>query len=251
MKQGPDALGTEGAASVALSAAQLLTLLHLTGPTLPTGGFAYSQGLEYATAAGLVTDMETARVWICGLLEHFFAQLELPLYLRLHRAAGRGAGARFTFWDRLLYASRETRELREEESNVCRSLTRLVTDTILGMGQPGGAGRSLSSTLHLCSSARTTLAVYAAVFSWASVPPEAAALALGAAWIEQHTSAAVRLVPLGQTDGRRIVLSAAGLLPDLVRRAEQISARNIGRSLPGATFASMRHETMYTRLFLS
>lgn len=41
----------------------LLRLLHLVSPTLPTGAFSYSQGLEWTVEAGWVTDRSAIRTF--------------------------------------------------------------------------------------------------------------------------------------------------------------------------------------------
>ena len=64
-------------------------------------------------------------------------------------------------------------------------------------------------------------------------------------------SAGVRLIPLGQTDGQRVL---AALEPVLAATAEQAMATtldDIGSAAFRADLASMRHETQYTRLFRS
>ena len=64
-------------------------------------------------------------------------------------------------------------------------------------------------------------------------------------------SAGVRLVPLGQTDGQRVL---AALEPVVVATAERVLAAaldQVGSAAFRADLASMRHETQYTRLFRS
>jgi urease accessory protein len=64
-------------------------------------------------------------------------------------------------------------------------------------------------------------------------------------------SAGVRLIPLGQTDGLRVLARLEPLIPPLVTRALRAGLDDIGGASVMADIASMRHETQYTRLFRS
>ena len=70
-------------------------------------------------------------------------------------------------------------------------------------------------------------------------------------WLENQVAAAIKLVPLGQTDGQRLQLQLAELLPAVVEHALRVEDDGIGTSAPALAIASARHETQYTRLFRS
>jgi urease accessory protein len=84
-----------------------------------------------------------------------------------------------------------------------------------------------------------------------AVPLSAALGALLWAQAESQTSAALRLVPLGQTSGQRILGRAAELLPELTERALAVPDERIGAFAPALALGSALHETQYTRLFRS
>jgi urease accessory protein len=83
------------------------------------------------------------------------------------------------------------------------------------------------------------------------IEPEAALQAYFWAWLENQVMAAVKAVPLGQTDGQRILLSLGDLLPSLARKAMQFEPQDLGNFAPGLAMLSARHETQYSRLFRS
>jgi urease accessory protein len=64
-------------------------------------------------------------------------------------------------------------------------------------------------------------------------------------------SAGVRLIPLGQTDGLRVIARLEPVIPAIVARALASSLDDVGGAAIAADVASMRHETQYTRLFRS
>lgn len=71
-------------------------------------------------------------------------------------------------------------------------------------------------------------------------------------FISNLASAAVRLVPLGQTDALRVVARLLPFACETAARAENISSLgDVGGAAFRSDIASMRHETQYTRLFRS
>lgn len=217
-----------------------LRLMQLVSPALPIGGFTYSQGLEYAVEAGWVRDTASLHDWLLGLADDAIACLEMPLLLRLYRACEARDPEMLEYWSRYLLAARETRELRLEEQQRARALTRLLIDLQVPHAE------AWQEQLVVCQSAPFALAAVA----W-GIPLEDAALGLAWSWLENQVAAAIKLVPLGQTDGQRVQLALAEALPAAVRRGLSLEDDDIGASAPMQAMASSRHETQYTRLFRS
>ncbi len=69
--------------------------------------------------------------------------------------------------------------------------------------------------------------------------------------VSNFVSAAVRLIPLGQTDGIKIVARLTPLVREVASRAEKSSLEDVGGAAIRSDIASMKHETQYTRLFRS
>ena len=70
-------------------------------------------------------------------------------------------------------------------------------------------------------------------------------------WAEAITSAAVRLVPLGESSGQRMLAAAGAAIPEVVAHALTLPDGELGAAAPGQAIASARHETLYSRLFRS
>lgn len=217
-----------------------LRLLQLASPTLPIGAFTYSQGLEWAVEAGWVRDPATLVDWLGGLMQDSLAQLELPILARLYRAVQAGDRDQLRYWGQWLLASRESRELRQEESNRGRALTTLLID--LGLEQ----ATDWRAELALCQAAPHALASV----HW-GIALEDSALGYAWGWLENQVAAAVKLIPLGQTDGQRTQLALAAELPPLVERALVLGDEGLGAGAPALAIASACHEQQYTRLFRS
>ena len=214
--------------------------MQLVSPALPIGGFTYSQGLEYAIEDGWIRDVPGLRNWLAGLIEDNMTYLEVPLLARLYHACRNDDAESLQEWGSYLRAARETRELRLEEEQRAAALTRLLLDLEIP------CAKKYIGALQTCQAAPYALASVA----W-NIPLGEAALGYAWAWLENMVAAAVKLVPLGQTDGQRIQLDLAEMLPAAVNTGLALSDEQIGASSPAMALASSLHETQYTRLFRS
>ena len=215
-------------------------LLHLASPATPVGSYAYSQGLEWACHAGWVADEKGLRDWLSGALEYPLARADLPLLCRLWRACVAGDWREVERWNALLLALRETAELRAEELRRGRALA----NWLAGLGMDNGETR-----LFRPGSSYGALYAYAAG-AW-GVALADAALAYVWSWLENQAIAAVKLIPLGQTQGQRALSTVAARLPAVVEGAMARKDHEIGFSAPALAIASARHESQYSRLFRS
>jgi urease accessory protein len=197
-------------------------LLQLASPTLPVGAYSYSSGLEAAVEAGLVQDAASARRWIGDVLEFSVLRMEAPLLLKMIEQPDPA-------WNEMLLASRETAELRAETVQMGYSLNRLLPE--LGVAP--------------CEFEEPSFpAAYAqAARAW-GIPARQALTAYLWAWLENQVMAAVKAVPLGQTDGQKMLLA-------LGARLHEVSEDEPGNFAPGLAVASSQHETQYSRLFRS
>ena len=83
------------------------------------------------------------------------------------------------------------------------------------------------------------------------VPLAPALTATLTAFVANIVSAGVRAIPIGQTDGQRLIASLATVVADIAAAAMSASLDDLGGAAFRADIASMKHETQYTRLFRS
>jgi urease accessory protein len=218
----------------------LLRLCQLVSPALPIGGYNFSQGLEYAAHMEWVRDEATALQWIDGLARHAVGTLDVPVLLRLHAAWHAGDALAVTRWSRFLIAARETSELRAEDRHLGRSLAKVLTDL------------NIDSTREWT---QRNDATFATLFSlgcvhW-NIESNDAALGYLWTWAENQMLAAVKIVPLGQSAGQRILDALIREIPSITATAAALQDDAIGSATPLHLIASAAHETQYTRLFRS
>ena len=221
----------------------LVRLLQLASPALPIGAFSYSQGLEAAVEAGIVHDRKSACDWINDLLTYTLATTEAPVLLRLIEAWRAHDYAAANRWNDLFLASRETAELRAETAQMGFSLARLFNEL-------PDIDRDALRSMNQFNQVSFPAAFACACAAWRLAPAEALSAYLWS-WAENQVMAALKTVPLGQTDGQRMLFAIGGRLPAIVERAATLGDDEIGSFAPRLAILSSRHETQYSRLFRS
>ena len=217
---------------------RLARLLQLASPTLPVGAYSYSQGLEAAIEARVVRDADTAKRWIGDVLEYSVARMEAPVVLRLIDAWRAGDAAAVARWNGLFLASRESAELRAETVQMGYSLTRLLAE--LGP----------ATELETIDEPAFPTAYAQAVTQW-DIESQPALVAYLWSWLENQVMAAVKALPLGQTEGQRLLLFLGERLALIADRAASMTDDELGSFAPRLAILSSRHETQYSRLFRS
>ena len=220
-----------------------MRLLQLVSTTLPVGAYTYSQGLEWAVEQGDVHDAASAQAWILDLLDANIARFEAPWLAHMMTAWDAGAVEALYTLDAQYLASRETAELRAETLQMGHSLRRLL------MGLEDFPPAS-AEQLQRFATPSYVLAWACAASAW-QVPP---ADALGGylwAWGENQTLAALKAVPLGQSDGQQILATLGREIPPLATAALATPLASACNFAPAFAIACARHETQYTRLFRS
>ena len=223
------------------SAAARLRLFQLVSPALPVGAFSYSEGLEVLVQRGAVAGAEPLERWLRAELERGAVAVEAAALAGLQvalRAAMQEPGALGTAeeLDRWLLAQREAAEVRAQQRQMGQSLLQLLAD--LGSPLPGAGALA-----------------WPGAFAWAALCLEIGSPELEEAylysWVANQISAAVRLVPLGPTQGQRLQLALAALIAERAQDLAQRDPRQLHNGGVGAGLAQLQHAELYSRLFRS
>ncbi|MDQ1923514.1 urease accessory protein UreF [Massilia pseudoviolaceinigra] len=221
-----------------MNASALLHLLQFASPALPIGGYSYSQGLEAALEAGLVTDADSGRAWIARHLDEVVAQWDAPLFWRLLKAFEAHDHASVALWSERFLASRDSAEFRAETIQMGYSLTRLIAE--LGVAGVAALGPEVALPT-----------AFACAVDALGIPHEEALLAMLFSWVENQVLVCVKSVPLGQVAGQRMLLSLRGEIEQAARRAQTLGDDAMSNWSPGLSMLSMRHEVQHGRLYRS
>jgi urease accessory protein len=226
-----------------LDTAALYRLMAWLSPAYPVGAFAYSSGIEWVVEAGDVQDAETLRRWIAAMTTDGSGFCDAVFFTHAHhavtatddaalRAVAELAAAYAPSKERYLETTAQGRAFLDatREAWPCAALDRLATVWDGPLAYPVAVG------------------VAAAGHGIAVEPALTAFLQSVAANL---VSAGVRLVPLGQTDGQRVLAALEPAIVATTARALECPLTEVGGATFRADIAGMRHETQYTRLFRS
>ncbi len=219
----------------------LLYLLQLASPALPVGAYSYSEGLETLVDNGVINNQENLWYWIEQELRYGAIRLEVAVMLRSHQNFCEGDIEALKAWNAWLSAARETEELRQQSWQMGHSLLKLLVD--------------LQPQLQSVASAVGSPCNYAVVFGIAAahwqIDSHAAILGYLHSWSANLISAGVKLIPLGQTAGQRLLLGLRDLLIEVTEEVLTLEDDDLNSCGWGLALASMAHQTQYTRLFRS
>lgn len=222
------------------SAIASMRLWQLISPALPIGAYAYSQGLEYAVDSGWINTEQQAAEWILGQLSHNLAQLDAPVFLRLYDAWQLNDIETVGYWNQYILASREAAELYQEDCNLGQALNRVLQGLEINMPTLPRQQNDIAFV--------TCLAF--ACHAW-QIDKGQAVQGLLWSWCENQVAAAIKIIPLGQTSGQKIISAAIEVIAAAVNKAMQCEDEEIGMLAPAVAIASALHETQYSRLFRS
>jgi urease accessory protein len=224
--------------------ATLLGLIWLASPALPVGGFSYSEGLEAAVEAGLVSDEHSTGAWLVDQLELGLARSELPLLVQAHAAWADHDAARITQLQAWHAATRESAELRAQSEQMGRSLLDWLRNSV-SRDDP-----RLPALAALPPAPAWPIA-YALAGALAGAAARETAMAFAFGWAENMAQAAMKAVPLGQAAAQRTLTGLSNAIPLAVDHAAGLGDDDRQAFAPMLAILSSRHETQYSRLFRS
>lgn len=220
-----------------------LPLLVWLSPAFPVGSFAYSHGVEWAVETGDLKNADDCAAWIADIIERGGAWSDAVLLAAAHCAVEQDDNDALFGVAELAGALAPSKERRLE--------TLKQGDAFLLAVQNAWPCEAIDRCAKIWPH-ETSFPVAVAVASAGHGLPLLATLeSYLLAFAANLVSAAVRLVPLGQTDGTKIVARLAPLVRETAARAVQSTLDDVGGAAFRSDIASMRHETQYTRLFRS
>jgi urease accessory protein len=221
----------------------LYRLMTFMSPAYPVGAFSYSSGIEWAVEAGDIRDADTLCAWLTTMIRHGSVFCDAALFCHAHRAAAGGNDATLAAVAELAAALVGSKERFLETTSQGQAFVQITR-----------AAWPSTALDRLAAAWDGPLAYPVAVATACAghgidLAPALHAFLHGVA--SNLISAGVRLIPLGQTDGQRVLASLESAIAQAADRALATTLDDIGSATLRADIAGMHHETQYTRLFRS
>lgn len=214
----------------------LQRLLLWSSPAFPVGMFAYSGGLETAIVEGKVNGVATMRGWLEGNLRH-------------------GSGRNDTILATLACRAFANPARLAELSDLCLALTpahqRYQELLVTGQAFIQAAQAWPRSDLGNLPAACPYPIAFGAIAGASGINAKDCALAFLTAYAQAQISVAVRLVPIGQTDGLAMIAALEMLIENLAGQFAFANEDDLGSIAYATDVAAMNHETLVTRIFRS
>ncbi|MEM0907475.1 MAG: urease accessory protein UreF [Pseudomonadota bacterium] len=212
-------------------------LMAWFSPALPIGGFSYSHGLETLVASGAIADAAGAEGVITAALQDGAGRSDAILLCEAYRAQRVDDATRLQEVAALALALAPSRERADEALNQGSAFGQIV-------GTVWGTGNTVQGEMAFPVAVGIAGAVH-------QIPVERLTYGFLLGFSANLVSAAVRLVPLGQTDGQRLTRALSPVARAVAGAAISASLDDVGSATIGLDLASMRHEDQNVRLFRS
>ena len=233
----------EGAGAGNVDASALYRLMAWLSPSYPIGAYSYSSGIEWAVEAGDITDAAALEHWLAVVIGDGGGFCDAVFFVHAHRAAAASDDAALRAVAELAAVFSPSKERHLETT----AQGRAFLDTTRA-AWPAPALDRLLAVWDGAVALPIAVGVASAGHGIALAPALHAYLH---AMTANLISTGLRLVPLGQTDGQRILAALEPVATATAARALVTPLDDVGGAAFRADLASMRHETQYTRLFRS
>lgn len=219
-------------------------LLHISDPTLPIGGYAHSYGLESYVQCGDVCGVDSARIFIVNSLRYNLKYND-ALYVRLAwEAMNSGDFDRIALLDEESTALKSAKEIRQASLKLGVRLLKIFNRRL------NSEGVSMLERLTKGGGGHYPI-VYGAIAALLELPLQETLLSFYYNTMVCMVTNAVKLIPLGQLSGQDILFELEDGLGDLVEETIALDEKMRGVCAVGFDIASMQHERLYSRLYMS
>jgi urease accessory protein len=227
----------------ALDPRALYRLMTWLSPAYPIGAFSYSGGIEWSVEAGDIRDAATLQSWLTVMIADGGGYCDGVFFAHAYRAAAHGDDAALRAVAELAAAFAPSKERHLETTAQGRAF--------LDTTRAAWPSRALDRLAALADGALALPVAVAVACAGHGIALPPAIHCYVHAIAANLISGGVRLIPLGQSDGQRVLAALEPVVAETAERALVTALDEVGGAAMRADLASMHHETQYTRLFRS
>lgn len=212
-------------------------------PSYPVGSYTYSHGLENAFEVEAITNVAEAIDWIKDIIAHGSGLADAVFLNEAYKAVCNQDDDRLVSVIEYATAFCGTAELRLESEQQGAAFLDIIQNV--------EDNPELWKIIYLWQGAYPYAVVVGAAAGALAIDAHALTTAFLHGFVANMSSALVRIVPFGQTDGQRIISALAPIVEQTTQAALNMTFEQITTSTMMVDLTSMQHETQYTRLFRS
>lgn len=218
--------------------------LMLAGGTFPTGGFSQSYGLETYVENEVITNRIQFEEFLNSYVSSILAKSEGPYFCEAYRLASECVFEQIPALNQELSAMKLTRELRDSSHRTGKSFMRIVTsiidDSVLKEFYSSTKSEGINySVAFAVTAARLNISLQDALEDFFYTE------------INNLVQAALKLIPLGNVEAQSILLKSIETIDKVVQISIGMDIEDVDNFCPGIEIASIKHETLRTRLYMS
>ncbi|WP_457647118.1 urease accessory protein UreF [Profundibacter sp.] len=217
-----------GARTAMPTEAAILTLAQWFSPAYPVGAFSYSHGLESLVETGAVADADSLLDWLGDVLRYGAGQSDARFLIAAWRADARDVGTVDALCRAFAPSKERLQETDLQGAAFCEVTAAVWAQQIAGLTYPVAVGHAASLE---------------------GLPPALTAQMYLQAFVGNLVAAAQRLLPIGQTEGQRLIRGLMPLVAEIAGQAQAGSLDDLSGTAFLADIAAMKHETQYSRIF--
>lgn len=225
---------------------ELLNLLQLADPTLPIGGFSHSSGLETYVQFGLIKEASSAKTFIIEMLSQNLQYTDAAFVSLAFDASLKNDFEEILSLDEECNTVKLPKEIRQASQKLGLRLLKIFRDY---------CGNDLLNQYKKSIDLKVANGHYCIAFGViAAIQQINKAETLTGFYYNAAMGMitnCVKLIPLGQQDGQKLLFEIKPLIQTLVEQSMQPNKEMIGLCCTGFDIRCMQHEELYSRLYMS
>lgn len=225
-------------------AMELFKLLQIAGGSFPIGGFSQSYGLETYMSLNKINTCEEVRELIETYVTNILARNDLPLLISAYKACERNDYAAIDTINELALAVKITKESREASNKSGKAMMRIGKELVMD----GKIDNFYSQKKHSGIAFNVAFAIIAKGLN-TEIKNAVEAFAFNS--VNGLVQAAIKLMPLGNVEGQKLLFQLLPTMESACSDAFEISPDEISSFAPAFDLASIEHENLTTRLYMS